>query len=215
MGKGTKYVAKAPDENGLIRYTEDEHRMRLLSVHPGYTVDDVIANALEFKGGYATGKLKKPFVAGATKADIMRAYAREHGVEVRAIDADLPLFNIRTFDESLAQQRWPQLVAALDGVAGPDGGHRRTRLRGRRHGAADDVGDAPAGGLVIGPGQTGGHPGGHNGPLCGWQASRQAIGACGCGISHGRTSAQAAAGRQDYCRRITPGALIDASEGRA
>ncbi len=27
--------------------------------------------------------------------------------EVRAIDADLPLFNIRTVDEQLAQQRWP------------------------------------------------------------------------------------------------------------
>jgi predicted permease len=27
--------------------------------------------------------------------------------EVRAIDPDLPLFNIRTLDESLAQQRWP------------------------------------------------------------------------------------------------------------
>ncbi|PYR33927.1 MAG: hypothetical protein DMF93_24215 [Acidobacteria bacterium] len=27
--------------------------------------------------------------------------------EVRALDADLPLFGIRTLDESLAQQRWP------------------------------------------------------------------------------------------------------------
>ena len=27
--------------------------------------------------------------------------------EVRAIDPDLPLFGIRTMDESLAQQRWP------------------------------------------------------------------------------------------------------------
>ena len=27
--------------------------------------------------------------------------------ELRAIDSDLPLFNIRTMDENLAQQRWP------------------------------------------------------------------------------------------------------------
>jgi phosphoserine phosphatase len=42
----------------------------------------LIANQLEFDDGYATGKLKKPFVAGATKADIMRQYAREHDVDL-------------------------------------------------------------------------------------------------------------------------------------
>src|SRR5687768_7744651 len=42
-------------------------------------VDDLIANRLEFDGGYATGKLKKPFIAGATKAEIMRDYAQRHG----------------------------------------------------------------------------------------------------------------------------------------
>jgi HAD superfamily hydrolase (TIGR01490 family) len=45
-------------------------------------VDDFIANRLEFRDGYATGKLEKPFVAGATKADIMRAYARAHDVDL-------------------------------------------------------------------------------------------------------------------------------------
>jgi len=45
-------------------------------------VDDLIANRLEFEGGYATGKLKKPFVAGATKSVIMRDYARAHGVDL-------------------------------------------------------------------------------------------------------------------------------------
>jgi phosphoserine phosphatase len=43
---------------------------------------DLIANKLEFVDCYATGKLQKPFVAGATKADIMRAYAKEHGVDL-------------------------------------------------------------------------------------------------------------------------------------
>ncbi len=36
-------------------------------------VDDLIANQLEFVDNYATGKLKKPFVAGATKTEIMRS----------------------------------------------------------------------------------------------------------------------------------------------
>ena len=48
--------------------------MRPLAHYLG--VDDLIANRLEFVDHYATGKLKKPFVAGATKADIMRAYAK-------------------------------------------------------------------------------------------------------------------------------------------
>ena len=45
-------------------------------------VDDLIANQLEFVDNYATGKLKKPFVAGATKADIMRAYAKQHDIDL-------------------------------------------------------------------------------------------------------------------------------------
>lgn len=45
-------------------------------------VDELIANQLEFDGGYATGKLAKPFVAGATKAEIMRQYSRKHGIDL-------------------------------------------------------------------------------------------------------------------------------------
>ena len=45
-------------------------------------VDELIANQLEFDGGYATGKLAKPFVAGATKAEIMRQYAKKHGLDL-------------------------------------------------------------------------------------------------------------------------------------
>ena len=32
--------------------------------------------------------------------------------EVRAIDADLPLFGIRTMDDQLAQARWPLRISA-------------------------------------------------------------------------------------------------------
>jgi len=47
-------------------------------------VDDFIANRLEFFEGYATGKLTKPFVGGATKADIMRRFAKAHGIDLTA-----------------------------------------------------------------------------------------------------------------------------------
>jgi HAD superfamily hydrolase (TIGR01490 family) len=45
-------------------------------------VDDVIANKLEFVNGYATGRLEKPFIAGAAKADILRDYARRHDIDL-------------------------------------------------------------------------------------------------------------------------------------
>jgi HAD superfamily hydrolase (TIGR01490 family) len=45
-------------------------------------VDDFIANKLEFAGGYATGRLEKPFVAGATKAVIIRDYAAVHALDL-------------------------------------------------------------------------------------------------------------------------------------
>ena len=45
-------------------------------------MDDFIANTLEFENGYATGHLGKPFVAGATKAQIMRDYAEKHDLDL-------------------------------------------------------------------------------------------------------------------------------------
>ena len=45
-------------------------------------VDDLIANKLEFSKGYATGKLGKPFVAGATKAQLIRDYVDQHGLDL-------------------------------------------------------------------------------------------------------------------------------------
>ena len=54
--------------------------MRPLARYLG--ADDLIANRLEFVDNYATGKLCKPFVAGATKAEIMRDYARAHDIDL-------------------------------------------------------------------------------------------------------------------------------------
>jgi HAD superfamily hydrolase (TIGR01490 family) len=45
-------------------------------------MDDMIANRLEFSGGYATGRLKKPFVGGATKAVLLRDYAQKHALDL-------------------------------------------------------------------------------------------------------------------------------------
>ncbi len=54
--------------------------MRPLARYLG--IEDVIANRLEFRGGWATGKLAKPFVGGATKPVLMRQYAKEHGLDL-------------------------------------------------------------------------------------------------------------------------------------
>lgn len=45
-------------------------------------IDDVLANRLEFSRGVATGRLEKPFIAGATKALIMRDFAEKHGIDL-------------------------------------------------------------------------------------------------------------------------------------
>jgi HAD superfamily hydrolase (TIGR01490 family) len=54
--------------------------VRPLAAHLG--VDDFIANRLEFDRGVATGKLGKPFVAGASKAQIIRDYALAHDIDL-------------------------------------------------------------------------------------------------------------------------------------
>ena len=45
-------------------------------------VDDLIANKLEFVNGYATGRLEKPFIAGAAIANILRDYAMRNDIDL-------------------------------------------------------------------------------------------------------------------------------------
>ncbi len=45
-------------------------------------IEDIIANRLEFDRGYATGQLGRPFVAGATKATILRDFAAKHDIDL-------------------------------------------------------------------------------------------------------------------------------------
>ena len=51
--------------------------MRLLADHLGAT--GIIANRLEIKDGFATGKLLRPVVAGPEKARLVREHARAKG----------------------------------------------------------------------------------------------------------------------------------------
>lgn len=54
--------------------------VRPLARHLG--IEDIIANRLEFDRGYATGQLGRPFVAGATKATILRDFAAKHDIDL-------------------------------------------------------------------------------------------------------------------------------------
>jgi HAD superfamily hydrolase (TIGR01490 family) len=54
--------------------------MERLARHLGAT--GVIANRLDFKDGYATGKLRRPIVAGPEKARLIREWARDHGEDL-------------------------------------------------------------------------------------------------------------------------------------
>jgi HAD superfamily hydrolase (TIGR01490 family) len=54
--------------------------VRPLARHLG--IEHFIANRLEFENGYATGQLRKPFVAGATKAQIMRDFAERERIDL-------------------------------------------------------------------------------------------------------------------------------------
>lgn len=54
--------------------------MERLARHLGATA--IIANRLDFKDGYATGKLRRPVVAGPEKARLVREWAREHDMDL-------------------------------------------------------------------------------------------------------------------------------------
>jgi HAD superfamily hydrolase (TIGR01490 family) len=63
----------------LVSGALDIH-MRPLAAELGAT--DIIANRLEIKDGYATGKLMRPVVAGPEKAVLIREHARRHGYDL-------------------------------------------------------------------------------------------------------------------------------------
>jgi HAD superfamily hydrolase (TIGR01490 family) len=99
-----------PKAKDLVRRCRDEGHdvvlvsgaldvvMKHLAEHLGAT--GTIANRLEFKDGYATGRLLRPVVAGPEKARLVREHARAHGHDLDECFAysdsysDVPMLSI-------------------------------------------------------------------------------------------------------------------------
>lgn len=99
-----------PKAKDLVRRCRDEGHdvvlvsgaldvvMRHLAEHLGAT--GTIANKLEFKDGYATGRLLRPVVAGPEKARLVREHARANGHDLDECFAysdsysDVPMLSI-------------------------------------------------------------------------------------------------------------------------
>lgn len=75
-----------------------EEAARPLAEYLGF--DDLIANRLEYKDGIATGRLYKPFIAGANKALLVRRYGEAHDLDLDRSFAyadsgsDLPMLSV-------------------------------------------------------------------------------------------------------------------------
>lgn len=96
----------------LVRKSQDAgQRVVLITGSLNYTIapladelgvaqDDLITNRLEMKGGYATGKLLRPVVAGPSKAKLIVDDARTHGHDLAACFAysdsysDVPMLSV-------------------------------------------------------------------------------------------------------------------------
>jgi HAD superfamily hydrolase (TIGR01490 family) len=77
---GAKDLVKTSRDNGqdvIIVSGALDFLMHRLAKHLGAT--GVIANRLEIKDRFATGKLLRPVVAGPEKARLIREHARDHG----------------------------------------------------------------------------------------------------------------------------------------
>ncbi len=85
------------------------HRVVLISGSPDFLLqrlqklceaDDVIGNRLEFKDGKATGRIKRPLVAGPEKARLIKAHAKQHGFDLEECAAysdslsDVPMLTV-------------------------------------------------------------------------------------------------------------------------
>jgi len=101
MGKGTKYVAKIPDENGFIHYTEAENQVwhelitRQMKVLPGRACAEYIG---------ALDRLELPQDRVPQCEEVSRVLRDHTGWEVAAVPA---LINFTDFFNLLANKRFP------------------------------------------------------------------------------------------------------------
>ena len=85
------------------------HRIVLISGSPDFLIeklarmieaDDVIANRLEIRDGKATGRIKRPLVAGPEKARLMKQHAKQHDLDLDQCAAysdslsDVPMLSV-------------------------------------------------------------------------------------------------------------------------
>jgi phosphoserine phosphatase len=90
--------------------------MKLLAEHLGAT--DIIANKLEIKDRFATGKLIRPVVAGPEKARLLREHARGRGHELDECFAysdsysDVPMLSVVGYPAAVNPDGAPALAQA-------------------------------------------------------------------------------------------------------
>jgi HAD superfamily hydrolase (TIGR01490 family) len=99
--KGSRELIARCRDNGddvvLVSGALDVH-MHLFAKEVGAT--DIIANKLEVKDGYCTGKLVRPVVAGPEKAVLVREHARQKGYDLADCFAysdsysDIPMLSV-------------------------------------------------------------------------------------------------------------------------
>ncbi|WP_437505587.1 HAD family hydrolase [Sorangium sp. So ce1099] len=89
--------------------------MQLLAAHLGAT--GIIANRLEVKDGFATGKLLRPVVAGPEKARLIREHAHAHGHNLDECFAysdsysDVPMLSVVGYPAAVNPDRKLKLLA--------------------------------------------------------------------------------------------------------
>ncbi|KYF74874.1 haloacid dehalogenase [Sorangium cellulosum] len=89
--------------------------MELLAEHLGAT--GIIANRLEVKDGFATGKLLRPVVAGPEKARLIREHAHAHGHNLDECFAysdsysDVPMLSVVGYPAAVNPDRKLKLLA--------------------------------------------------------------------------------------------------------